>query len=163
MTIQKHALMQRILEQLPPEERYSFSEHQIEALHYSALSLPKANHSINIRWSIPFPGKGIYLVFFAGKERRSRKRLLADGDFQLLPRAVLVLASLLGCGIVFCLAYSQRMIAISNQHSASNLDESSNIIYPTVVPFKYNQEQCETSFREWKDGECIDYEHDHTF
>ena len=68
MTIQKHALMRRILEQLPPEELHSFSENQIEALHRSALALPKANHAINIRWSIPFPGKGFYLVFFAGKE-----------------------------------------------------------------------------------------------
>lgn len=162
MTMRKHALMQRILEQLPPEERYSFSERQIEALHQSALSLPKARHIINIRWSIPFPPKGVYLVFFAGKEHRSRKRLLADGDFQLLPRVILVCTSLLGCAIVFCLSYSYQMFVTSDR-SASNLDNSPDTIYPTVVPFKYDQEQCETSFREWIDGECVDYEHDHTF
>ena len=163
MTIKKHALMQRILEQLPPEERYSFSEHQIEALHQSALTLPKAKRVVNVRWSIPFPGKGFYLVFFAGPERRSRRRLLADGEFQLLPRVVLLLASLIGCAIVFGLAYSQRMLAVSKQRSAAELNESSNIVHPTIVPFKYNREQCETSFREWKDGECFDFEHDHTF
>lgn len=163
MTMQKNALVQHILEQLPPEERYSFSEHQIESLHRSALSLPKAKHLINVRFSIPFPGKGFYLVLFAGKERRSRKRLLSDGEFQLLPRVVLILASLLGCAIVFGLAYSQRIIATSKQRSVYRLDESSDIIHPTVVPFKYDQEQCETSFREWVDGKCVDYEHDHTF
>ncbi|ESA33411.1 hypothetical protein N836_21385 [Leptolyngbya sp. Heron Island J] len=161
--MQKHALIKRILDQLPPEERYSFSEHQIEALHRSALSLPKANHIVNIRWSIPFPGKGFYLVFFAGKERRSRKRLLADGDFQLLPRIVLILSSLLGCAIIFGLAYSQRILAISRQNSVYELDQPSETIHPTTVPFKYDQEQCETSFREWVDGECVDYEHHHTF
>ena len=163
MTIQKHALMQHILEHLPPEERYAFSEHQIEALHRSALSLPKAKHLIHVRWSIPFPGKGFYLVFFAGQERRSRKRLLTDGEFRLLPRVVLLLVSLLGCGIVFGLAYSQRMIAISKQRSVVEQNESSTIIHPTVIPFKYDQEQCEASFREWKEGECIDFGHDHTF
>ncbi len=163
MTIQKHALMQRILEQLPLEERYSFSEHQIEALHRSALALPKAKHAINIRWSIPLPGKGIYLVFFAGKERRSHKRLLTDGDFQVLPRVVLILSTFLGCALVFSLAYSQRILSVSKQRSVSSLDKPSDMIHPTVVPFKYDQEQCEASFREWKDNECVDYEHDHTF
>ena len=163
MTMQKHSLMQRILEQLPPEERYSFSEHQIEALHQSALSVPKTKHIINTRWSIPFPGKGFYIVFVVGKERRSRRRLLADGEFQLLPRIVLIFSSLLGCAIVFGLAYSQRILAISKQRSVYNLDQSSGIIHPTIVPFKYDQEQCENSHREWRDGQCVDYEHDHTF
>ena len=163
MSTRYHSLMKRILEQLPPEEQYLFSEHQIEVLHRSALSLPKANHAINVRWSIPFLGKGFYLVFFVGKERRSRKRLLADGDFQLMPRIVLILASLLGCAIVFGLAYGQRKLAISQQRSAYNLDQPSDNIHPTTVPFKYDQEQCETSFREWIDGECVDYDHSHTF
>ncbi|MEM9482195.1 MAG: hypothetical protein AAGA83_00735 [Cyanobacteria bacterium P01_F01_bin.116] len=163
MTTQKNALINRILEQLPPEERYSFSQHQIESLYRSALALPKANHIINIRWSIPFPDKGFYFVFFAGQERRSRKRLLTDGDFQILPRIVLLLGSLFGCAIVFSLAYSQRMLAVSKQSSKAKINESSKTIHPTIVPFKYDQEQCETSFREWKDGQCIDHEHDHTF
>ncbi len=163
MITQKHALMRRILEQLPPEQRYSFSENQITALHQSALSLPKANHAVNIRWSIPFPGKGIYLVFFAGKEQRSRKRLLTDGDFQLLPRFILILTIFFGCSLISGLFYSQRILATSKQNSSFSSDNSSDTIHPTVVPFKYDQEQCETSFREWKDGECFDYEHDHTF
>lgn len=163
MITQKNALVRRIIEQLPPEERYSFSDDQINALHRSALSLPTATHAVNIRWSVPFPGKGFYLVFLAGKEKRSRHRLIADGDFQLLPRVVLMISTLLGCLIVFGLAYSQRILTVSKQQAISSLDESSDIIHPTVVPFKYDQEQCETSFREWKDGQCIDYEHDHTF
>ncbi len=163
MTTQKHALMRRILEQLPPEERYSFSEKQIEALHQSALSLPKANHAINIRWSVPFPSKGFYLVFFAGKERRSSQRLLSDGDFKLLPRFIIILTTLLGCTLISSLVYSQRILATAKQRSAFSLEDSSDTVHPTVVPFKYDQEQCETSFREWKDGQCIDYEHDHTF
>ena len=163
MTARIHALMNRILEQMPPEERYLFSQNQIESLHRSALALPKTSHAINVRWSIPFPGKGVYLVFFAGKERRSRKRLISDGDFQLLPRLVLILGTLLGCAAVFSLSYSQRMLAISKQRSKAQLDQPSDLIHPTVVPFKYDREQCETSLREWKDGKCIDYDHDHTF
>ena len=163
MTIQKHALIQHVLEQLTVEERYSFSENQIEALHRSALSLPKRSHAINVRWSIPLPGKGIYLVFFAGRERRSRKRLLTDGEFQVLPRLLLILVSLLGCATIAGLAYGQRILALSKQRSVYNVNNSSDEIYPTVVPFKYDREQCETSLREWKDGQCIDHEHDHTF
>lgn len=163
MITQKNALVRRIIEQLSPEERHLFSDSQIEALHRSALSLPTATHAVNLRWSVPFPGKGFYLVLFAGKERRSRHRLLADGDFQLMPRVILGLSTLLGCLIVFGLAYSQRVITVSKQHAISSLEEPTDTVHPTVVPFKYNQEECETSFREWKDGQCIDYDHGHTF
>lgn len=163
MTKRIHALINRTLEQMPPEERYLFSQSQIESLHRSALALPKTNHPINIRWSIPFPGNGFYLVFFAGRERRSRRRLLTDKDFQLLPRIILILGSLVGCAVVFSLFYSQRILAVSKQRSKAQLNQSSEVVHPTVVPFKYSQEQCETSLREWKDGKCIDYEHDHTF
>ena len=163
MTIQKHALMRRILEQLPPEERYLFSEHQIEALHRSALSLPKADHMVNIRWSIPFPGKGFYLVLFAGKERRSKQRLLAEKEFQMLPRILMAGVMLCGCAALFGLVYGQQMMYSARQRSEFNLDTPDNAVHPTVVPFKYDQEQCERSHRQWKDEQCVDYEHDYTF
>ncbi|MEM6255094.1 MAG: hypothetical protein AAF821_19435 [Cyanobacteria bacterium P01_D01_bin.156] len=163
MTTQRHSLVRHIIEQLPPEQRYTFTEQQIEALHQSALALPKAKHALNLRLSIPFPGNGFYLVFFAGEERRSRKRLLADSDFQLLPKIAVVSAVILGCVTVFGVAHSQRILAIARQQEAARLDDSPETVHPTVVPFKYDQEQCETSHREWKDGQCFDYEHDHTF
>ncbi|MEM9806429.1 MAG: hypothetical protein AAF959_14230 [Cyanobacteria bacterium P01_D01_bin.56] len=163
MDTQQHALVRHILAQLPPEQRYTFSDQQVEALHQSALALPKAKHAINLRLSIPFPGKGFYFVFFAGEERRSRKRLLADNDFKLLPKLIVTLGIILGCATVAGLAYSQRLLAISKQDKAARLEDSSETVHPTIVPFKYNREQCETSHREWKDGQCFDYEHDHTF
>lgn len=163
MAPQRHALVRHILEQLPPEQRYSFSDQQVEALHQSALALPKAKHAINLRLSVPFPGKGFYLVLFAGEERRSRKRLLADSDFKLLPKMVVVLGTVFGCMAIFGLAYSQRMMAISKQNQAASLENSSEVVHPTVVPFKYNREQCETSNRQWEDGQCVDYEHSHMF
>lgn len=163
MSTQSHSLVKRILAQLPPEERHTFSARQINALHQSALSLPKTSHIIHIRWSLPFPGKGFYFVFFAGKERRSRQRLLADQDFQLIPRVILLIGILLGCTILFGLAYGQRRVAIHKQRSLINPDGSTEVIHPTVVPFKYDQKQCETSHRKWEDGQCIDYDHDPTF
>ena len=98
----------------------------------------------------------------AGQERRSRQRLIKDNEFQVLPRIIVILGAILGCTTIFGLAYGQRMFARSQQRLAFSL-ESQEKVHPTVVPFKYTREECETSHREWKDGQCVDYEHDHTF
>ena len=158
MSTLQNSLVKRILEQLPPEERYTFSERQVAALHQSAQSLPKASHIVHIRWSIPLPGRGLYVVFFAGKERRSRQRLLADKEFQVLPRIVLLGIVCLSCIALLGLVYGQQILSVAKQRQASD-----NIVHPTVVPFKHNQEQCESSHREWKNNQCVDYEHGHTF
>ncbi|MEM9806427.1 MAG: hypothetical protein AAF959_14220 [Cyanobacteria bacterium P01_D01_bin.56] len=163
MATQQHTLIKHILAELPLEQRYTFSNQQIEALHQAALTLPKAKHAINLRVSVPFPGKGFYMVFFAGQERRSRRRLLADRDFQLFPKILVLLMILLGCAKLVGLAHGQRMLAISEQREAVNFNDSSEMIHPTVVPFKQTREECETSGRDWKDGQCFDYGHSHTF
>lgn len=163
MTTQRHALVKHILEQLPPEQRYTFSDEQVDALHQSALALPKAKHAVNLRLSVPFPGKGFYLVFFAGEERRSRKRLMADREFQLLPKLAVLLVVLTGCATVFGVAYSQRKLAIAKQAEVASLEEPEETVHPTVVPFKYDRDQCEASGRLWRNDQCFDYQHDHTF
>ncbi|MEM1241498.1 MAG: hypothetical protein AAGI45_16805 [Cyanobacteria bacterium P01_H01_bin.26] len=160
---QQHFLVKNLLEQLSSEERYTFSDSQIEALHKAALSLPKTSQAVRIRWSIPFPGKGFYIVLLAGKERRSRQRLLAEKEFKVLPIIMVIFTMIFGCAVIFGLFYAQRKLAISQQRSAVSLDEPEEEIHPTVVPFKYDREQCETSLREWKDDQCIDHEHNHTF
>lgn len=163
MSTLKNSLVKRLLEQLPPEELYTFSDRQVAALYKSEQSLPRKSHAMHIRWSVPFPGKGFYLVIFAGRERRSRQRLLTDKEFQVLPRILLVSVMLCGCITLLGLVYGQRMISAAKQRSAFELETSDNSVHPTVVPFKYDREQCENSHREWKEGQCVDYEHDHTF
>lgn len=163
MITQQHALVKHILAELPMEQRYTFSDQQIEALHQAALMLPKAKHAINLRVSVPFPGRGFYMVFFAGQERRSRRRLLADKDFQLLPKILVLLMILLGYAKVVGLAHGQRMLAISEQREAANFPDSSEMVHPTVVPFKQTREECETSGRDWENGQCFDYGHSHKF
>lgn len=163
MSALKNSLVKRLLEQLPPEELYTFSDRQVAVLYKSEQSLPRTSHTMHIRWSVPFPGKGFYLVIFAGKERRSRQRLLTDKKFQVLPRILLAGVVLCGCTTLLGLVYGQRMMSAAKQRSAFELDASDNNVHPTVVPFKYDQEQCENSYREWKDDQCVDYEHDYTF
>ena len=163
MNTKRHAFVRHIIEQLPPEQRYTFSDQQVDALHQSALALPKAKHIINIRVSVPFIGKGFYMVLLAGREQRSQRRLMADNEFKVLPNLATLLTIILGCTTLFGLAYAQRILSIYQQNQAARLNEVSNVVHPTIVPFKYDREQCEASNREWKDGQCYDYDHSHKF
>lgn len=162
MDEKQHSFVQRILKQLPPEERFNFTEQHVQSLHKAALSLPKTSHPINLRWSVPFFGKGFYVVLFAGKERRSRQRLMADKDYQLLPRAVVALSMVIGCSTIFGLMYGQRLFAETHERAASEIDDGPGF-HPVVVPFKYTREECESSGRAWIDSQCVDHEHDPSF
>ena len=121
---QQHPFIKRLLEQVPYEERYTFTDSQIKTLHRSALSLPKSSHAVHVRWSVPFPGKGFYIVLLAGKERRSRQRLLAEKEFQLIPTTIIILTIIFSCTVVFGLSYIQRILAISQQSSSAGPDET---------------------------------------
>lgn len=163
MNNQHHLWMQRVVDQLPPEERCLFSDRQLVALQRAALSMPKAKHVINIRWSVPLIGRGFYFVCLAGKEKRSQNRLRTEQTFQILPRVVVILGILMGCATIMGLTYGQRRLAIVRQREAASLEKTEKIIHPASVPFKPTQAQCERSHREWQENECIDEEYNHTF
>ncbi len=73
------------------------------------------------------------------------------------------LVIMLGTTTLFGLAYAQRRLSVSRQRSALNPNESDAIIHPAIVPYKKNQEACETKYREWKNEECVARDDDHTF
>ncbi|MEO0540759.1 MAG: hypothetical protein AAFZ80_07820 [Cyanobacteria bacterium P01_A01_bin.105] len=45
----------------------------------------------------------------------------------------------------------------------SSLTANDATVHPTTVPFKRDQQACETSGREWQEGGCLDREHSPTF
>ena len=156
----QHPLVRRILDQLPPETYTSFSTHQLNALHQAARSIPKTQHGIEIRQSLPGPGRGFYLVLLAGREKRDRRRPGQKGtQAGLVARLAIVAISLMGSGIVFALSYGRQQLAtghLPTSHTARD-------VHPTVVPFKDSQAECERTHREWHQDHCLDRDHSHQF
>lgn len=112
-----HPAFERILKRLPEEHLRALTQQQLIAL--SLASLPSvAPHILDYRVSLPFFGRRYYLSFLAGREQRSRARLVADGQLpvgQLLrlnPIAWSLLLSLLVFGTMITLYIVKSMFGI---------------------------------------------------
>lgn len=69
---------ERLISHIPSAITATFTDSQLNALRQACTQLVWKKHSVDVRLSIPFPGRGCYLVFLAGKEQRSRERLRAE-------------------------------------------------------------------------------------
>ncbi len=145
----------RMLQRMPKEISITFSAIQIQAIE-SAL-IPRS-HAIDVRLSLPFLGKGAYLVFAAGPNKRKHYRDLQNRNPFVMPA---VCASVIvGAAVIFGLVQlkGSSLLAESDPVFATGAK-----FYPTVVPFKKNQRECEESGRRWANHQCFDSEHDPVF
>ncbi len=145
----------RMLQRMPKEISITFSAIQIQAME-SAL-IPRS-HAIDVRLSLPCLGKGAYLVFAAGPNKRKHYRDLQNRNPFVMPAV---------CASVMV---SAAVIVGLVQIKGSNLLAEANPVFdngpnfhPTVVPFKKNIEECEESGRRWVNHQCIDTVHDPAF
>ncbi|HPG89169.1 MAG TPA: hypothetical protein PLD46_05915 [Hyphomicrobium sp.] len=112
-----HPAFERILKRLPEQHLRAFTPEQLMAL--SLASIPSvAPHSLDYRVSLPFFGRRFYLTILAGREQRSRARLVADGQLpvtQLLqfnPVAWSLLLALLVFGAMITLYIVKSLLGI---------------------------------------------------
>ena len=111
-------LINSFLSQLPAKTAASFTPNQLEAIKRQFGNRKwTGSHPVDIRLSIPFIGRGFYLVFLMGRERRSQERLRNDRAFHPLLRtgnvmAIASAASMLlafGIGLAYLLGeYRER-------------------------------------------------------
>jgi hypothetical protein len=145
----------RMLQRMPKEIFTTFSTLQIQAIE-SAL-IPR-KHAIDMRLSLPFLGKGAYLVFAAGPNQRSHYRNLQNRNPFVMPA---VCASIfVGAAVIFGLVQlrgSDLMV------EADPVFVTGPSFHSTVVPFKKNRQECEDSDRKWINNQCIDTVHDPVF
>jgi len=145
----------RMLKRMPQEISASFSPTQIRAI--EAALVPRS-HIVDVRLSLPFLGKGAYLVFAAGPNRRSHYNNLQNGNPFVMP--AVIASVLVGATSILGLVYLRGSELLKEPDPVFAQGDD---FHPTVVPFKKTKEQCEESDRQWIDNQCIDTIHDPTF
>lgn len=148
------SLFNQVFARIPPETASTFTPEQIEALKQGFSKLTWKQHTIDFRFSIPFPLRRFYLVILAGPERRSKQRLQAE---RLNHRiwttgniiAIAVFATLL---IPSLFATIQILLPWSNPLPVSKF-------YPTAIPWLQDEAGCQRTDRTWRNGRCWDEEH----
>ena len=145
----------RLLQRMSTEVSVTFSAAQIQAIE-SAL-VPRA-HVIDMRLSLPFFGRGAYLVMAAGPNRRAHYRNLQNRHPLVVPAVCASVA--VGAAVIFGLVQLNGSTLLLPPDPVFSTGAA---FYPTVVPFKKNRQECEQSARQWIDDQCIDTTHDPNF
>ena len=154
-TLQHSPTVRRLLQRVPNEIVATFKPTQIRAME---KALVPRSHLVDIRLSLPMFGKGAYLVFAAGPNRRSHYRDIQNGNPFVMPA---VFASVVvGAGSIFGLVHLKGSAILA---APDPVFDQGPGFHQTVVPFKKNQRECMESGRQWINNECIDEIHDPTF
>lgn len=144
-----------LLTRIPKPIQNTFAPAQIKAI--EAALVPR-RHVVDIRVALPFLGKGAYLVFAAGPNRRAHYRNIQNRNPFVMPA---VFAS-----VVLGAAAIMGLIQLRNSKLLAKPDPTFNTgaaFHPTAVPFKKNRGECEESGRQWINDQCIDRVHDPVF
>ncbi|MGD1866881.1 MAG: hypothetical protein ACFB0D_20205 [Phormidesmis sp.] len=144
-----------LLSRMPEAVRITFNWPQIKAI--EAALVPR-RHIIDLRLALPFLGKGAYLVFAAGPNRRSHYRNLQNRNPLVIP--AVITSATVGAGTLLGLIYLKGSALLAEPDPVFAKDEA---FHPTAVPFKKNRGECEESGRQWIDDQCIDKAHDPVF
>ncbi|MEL7069051.1 MAG: hypothetical protein AAGN15_10430 [Cyanobacteria bacterium J06581_3] len=145
----------RLLSRLDKAIAATFSPAQIYAVE---VALEPRRHVIDLRLSLPFLGKGAYLAFAAGPNRRARYRNLQNRNPFVLP--AVVLSSAVGAASLFFLVQLKSSELVAQPDPEFSNQEA---FHPTSLPFKKNRGECEESNRQWVNNQCIDETHDPVF
>jgi hypothetical protein len=145
----KSSLFEKIFHRLPPDISQTFTPAQQEALQLAIVQIKADRHPVDIRLSVPFLGKGFYLVILAGIERRSLKRLRTEDPAYTL-KAIGYLS-----GAVILAAIAIFALFRLTHHVTQPIAETS---YPTAIPWIDNEAECHHTGRTWHEQKCWDSE-----
>lgn len=153
------AAIAKLFNSIPPEIANSFTTAQLAALKQALSQNNWTRHPVDIRMSVPFPRPGFYLVFLAGRERRSPERRQAyrnanklwtwNNSILIFSLVVTLMSSCFGA--VFCL---EKFISVVSEKQA---------IYPTAIPWISDAGSCQKTGRTWENSKCLDFEHSSEF
>lgn len=154
----KNAALERFLKNLPENVASSFNAEQLQAMQNALQATQWRRHPVDIRLTVPLLWKKFYVVLVAGPERRSQQRLRSDRSKNPIWtfRNVFFVLFLVCAGMLTSLGLFQ--VKSSSLKALDNLK-----VHPAGIPFKEDRTSCEESDRVWKNGECVDYNHDPTF
>lgn len=141
--------LERLLKRMPSDLVASFTPSQLEALSSACRSETARKHSLDLRLTLPLPGRGFYLVVLAGRERRSTQRLRQDSNYLYTS----VFGSLVLVGILAAIAVPSILWV-----SSWNAKEKTEASHPTSIPWLLDRQSCEATGRYWRDTRCWDDE-----
>ncbi|WP_416665682.1 hypothetical protein [Egbenema bharatensis] len=150
-----NAAFKRLMNHLPSGLAETFSESQKDALRQALQRMSQGNHLIDLRLSVPFPKPGFYVVLFAGRERRSLKRLKTEQhNYPFTATNLILLIFLLSGGITLGVMKLLPKILSAAQNAS---------FHPTAIPWLQTESECRHTGRVWRDDKCWDGEHDANF
>jgi hypothetical protein len=151
----RNSHFERILRRMSPDVAATLTPTQLAELQSAFQSMQPGKHAIDLRVSIPFPGRGFYFVFLAGRERRSVERLRAENPHYLYHSAlaILVLTGVLAALVVPAYLWLLQL----------NTEQNTEPAHPTAIPWLQDQQSCEKTGREWQEGKCWEREWSHMF
>jgi hypothetical protein len=149
------SLFEQITARMSPEAVAKFTPSQLEDLKQACRQLSWKKHAVDVRVSIPLPGRGFYFVFLAGPERRSLQRLRAENPFY--PYGVIAgclgLLAAAGVGVNF----------LWNSWLQPTLATDVSTMHETAIPWLQSKVSCEGTGRIWRDSTCWDKQHNPNF
>jgi hypothetical protein len=149
------SLFETIISHMPSDVVATLTTSQLAAFRSSCYQFRWRKHPVDLRVSIPFPGKAIYFVFLAGPERRSPQRLRTENP-RYLYKAIIAFSLLVGA-----VAGGSVVVWQSLQPAIISLQRSS--VYPVSIPWLHSEGDCEKTGRTWSNGNCWDSEHSPDF
>ncbi len=152
-------LFEEVWTQISPEIKDTFDLEQISAIKISFDSRNFTHHPLDLRISFPFSRLSFYLIFLAGKERRSKERLQFAKALHPLWTPI---NSVFLVGALIILSTSTFAI-LSSALSSIGDTFSSLTPSPTSIPWIDNESECNHTGRTWRNDKCWDYEHNPMF
>lgn len=75
---------EKLLDRLPEDVRESLTDRQVEALSQVLDDPAWRKHSLDLRFTVPVPGRKLYFTMVGGREQRSHERRKLDRQDQPL-------------------------------------------------------------------------------
>lgn len=148
--------LEQVIARLSPEIVATFTPTQLDALQIAFHQLTWRKHSVDVRFSFPFPGKGIYFVFLAGPERRSLARRRTSRTHISPGAFISIAASTILGGAIIALTLFQLI-------QTSKTTSKTTQFYPTGIPWLNSKTACQHTGRVWQGETCWDEQHDPNF
>lgn len=156
------SVLMELFADIPPEVVDTFNEEQLKAIKKVLMSRSWSRHCINLRFSIPLPRSGFYLMLLAGPERRSKERRYADKvAYPLLNFSNI--AFLIGFLIILSTSTFITLPFVFSSLISSLNSISTSSAHPTSIPWLEDKFNCEHTGRTWSKGQCWDSEHNPMF
>jgi hypothetical protein len=151
---ENNVIYDRVMTHISPSIQDTFTSAQQDALKAALQQSSWSKHRIDLRFTVPFPGRGFYCVFLAGPERRRGQRSSSKNESYAW--AVSMALSGVALGGMLLVELAQQVPSMMTSWQTDNP-------HPTGIPWIQSKTNCQDSGRVWRDDVCWDAKHNPSF